>query len=90
MKLSFSVSTFNAHTHLFAISENLFHQNMQKTLRTTQRLFNNWGKSKPSGKKTVLFLMRSCSIQSLVLHSDNDRMQKSTSCDLWLSTWKWI
>jgi len=32
-------------------------------------------KSKPSGQKTVLFLMRSCSIQILVLHSDNDHIQ---------------
>jgi len=30
MKLSFPVSTFNAHTHLFAISEKLLHENMQK------------------------------------------------------------
>jgi len=63
---------------------------MQKTLRTTHNLFNNWRKIKPSGQETVLFLMRSCSIQSLVLHSDNDHMQKSTSCYLQLSTWRWI
>jgi len=25
-------------------------------LRITHNLFNNWGKPKPSGKKTVLFL----------------------------------
>jgi len=30
MKLSFPVSTFNAHTYFFAISENLLHENMQK------------------------------------------------------------
>jgi len=47
-------------------------------------------KSKPSGQKTVLFLMRSCSIQSLVLHSGNDHIQKSTSCDFRFSTWRWI
>jgi len=90
MKLSFPISTFYAHTYFFAISEKLLHENMQKTLRTTQNLFNNWGKSKPSCQKTLLFLMRSCSIQSLDLHSDNDHMQKSTSCDLQLSTWRWI
>jgi len=44
----------------------------------------------PSGQETFLFRMRSCSIQSLVLHSDNDHMQKSTSCDLRLSAWRWI
>jgi len=60
----------------------------KKTLRTTQNLFNNWGKSKPSGQNIVVFLMRSCSIQSLVLHSDNNHMQKLTSCDLRLSTWR--
>jgi len=38
----------------------------------------------------VLFLMRSCSIQSFVLHSDNDHMQKSISCDLRLSIWRRI
>jgi len=75
MKLSFSISTFNAHTYFFAISEEFFHENMSKTLRTTHNLFNNWRKSKSSGQKTVLFLVRSCSIQSLVLHSDNDHMQ---------------
>jgi len=32
--------------------------------------------------------MQSSSIQSLVLHSDNNHKQKST-CDLWLSTWRW-
>jgi len=90
MKLRFPVSTFNAHMYFFAISEKLLHENMQKTLITTQNLFNNWGKSKPSGHKTIPFLMRSCSIQSLVLHSDNDHIQNSTSCDLRLSTWRWI
>jgi len=30
--------------------------------------------------------MRSCSVQSLGLHSDNDHMQKSTLCVLRLST----
>jgi len=90
MKLSFPVSTFNAHAYFFAISGKRLHESMQKTLRTTQNLFNNRGKSKPSGQKTVLFLMRSCSIQSLVLHSDNDHMQKSTSCAFQLSTWRWM
>jgi len=49
---------------------------MYKTQGTTQNLFNNWGKSKPNGQKTVLFLLRSCSIQSLMLHSDNDQICK--------------
>jgi len=90
MELCIPVSTFNALTYFCAIYEKLLHENMQRTLRTTQNLFKNWGKSKPSGQKTVLFLMRSCSIQSLVLHSDNDHMQQSTSCDLRLSTWRWM
>jgi len=80
MKLSFPVGTFNAHAYFFAISEKLLHENMHKTLRTKHNSFNNWGKSKPSGQKTVPFLMRSCSIQSLVLHWNNDHMLKSTSC----------
>jgi len=88
MKLSFPISTFNAHAYFFAISEKLLHEKMQKTLRTTQNLFNNRGKIKANGKKTVHFLMRSCSVQSLVLHSDNDHVQKSTSCDLRLTTWR--
>jgi len=46
MKSSFLISAFNAHTYFFAISENLLHENMQKTPRTTQNLFNNWGKIK--------------------------------------------
>jgi len=90
MKLSFLVSTFYAHTYFFAISEKLSHENTQKILRTTQNLFNKRGKSKPCCQKAVLFLMRSCSIQSLVLHSDNDHMQKSTPCALRLSIWRWI
>jgi len=36
MKLSFPISTFNAHTYCFAISEKRLHENMQKTLRITQ------------------------------------------------------
>jgi len=90
MKLCFPIRTFNAHAYVFAISEKRLHEKKQKTLRTTQNLFKNWGKIKANGKKTVHFLMRSCSIQSLLLHSDNDHMQKSRSCDLWLSTWRWI
>jgi len=46
MKLSFLISTFNAHKYFFAISKKLLHENMQKTLRTTQNLFNNWGQIK--------------------------------------------
>jgi len=88
MKLSFLISALNADTYFFAIFEKLLHENMQKTLRTTQNLFKTEEKSKPSGQETVLFLMRSCSIQNLVLHSDNDHMQKSASCDLRLSTWR--
>jgi len=36
MKLSFLISTFNAHTYFFAISEKRLHENMQEILRTTQ------------------------------------------------------
>jgi len=74
MKLSFPISTFNAHTYFFAISKKRLHENMHKTLRITHNLFSNWKKSKPSGQKTDFFIMRSCSIQSLVLHSGNDHM----------------
>jgi len=31
MKLSFPISTFNAHTYVFAIPEKLLHENKQKT-----------------------------------------------------------
>jgi len=30
MKLSFTISAFNAHTYFFAKSEKLLHENMQK------------------------------------------------------------
>jgi len=33
MKLSFPVSTFNAHAYFFARSENLLHENMQKSTK---------------------------------------------------------
>jgi len=46
MKLSFPSSTFNAYTYFFAISKKRLHENMQKTLRTTQNLINNWGEIK--------------------------------------------
>jgi len=36
VKLSFPISTFNAHTYVFVISEKLLHENIQETLRTTQ------------------------------------------------------
>jgi len=87
MKLSFPVSTFNAHTYFCAISEKLSHENMQKIPRTTQNLFNKWGKSKPSCQKAVIFLMESCSALSLVLHSDSNHIQKSTSRDFRLRLW---
>ena len=90
MKLSFPISACNTHTYFFATSENLLYENMQKTPRTTQNYLTTEEKSKPSGTKTVLFLTRSCSIQSLVLHSDNDHRQKSRSCNVRLSKWRWI
>jgi len=46
MKLSFPIRTFNAHTYFCAISEKPLYENMQKTLRTAQNLFNTWGKIK--------------------------------------------
>jgi len=33
MKLSFPVSTFNAHTYFFVISEKRLHENMQKNTK---------------------------------------------------------
>jgi len=33
MKLSFPISTFNAHTYLFGISEKLLHENTQKNTK---------------------------------------------------------
>jgi len=89
MKLNFAISTFNVHTYYFARSEKLLHENKQKTLRTTNNLFNNGENQSQVVRKTVFFLMRSCSIQRLVLHWDNDHIQKSTSCDFRLSTWRW-
>ena len=41
MKLSFPVSTFDAHMYFFAISEKRCMKICKKTLRTTQKLFNN-------------------------------------------------
>jgi len=88
MKLSVPISTFNAHTYFLARSEKLLHENKQKTPRTTKNLFNNWENQSQAVRKQF-FPMRSCSIQRLVLHSDNNHKQKSTSCDLRLSTWRW-
>jgi len=45
-------------------------------------------KNTASAQKIFPFLMRSCSIHILVLHSGNSHMQKSISCYLRLSTWR--
>jgi len=63
MKLSFPISTFNAHTYFFAISEKRLHENMQKTLRTTHNLFNNWGNNKARRSENSYF---SCVVASKV------------------------
>jgi len=55
MKLRFPVSTFNAHAYFCAISEKRLHENMQKILRTTQNLFNNWGKIKAKRSENRYF-----------------------------------
>jgi len=73
MKLSFPISTFNVHTYFFAISEKRLHENMQKTLRTTLNLFNNWGKIKAKRSENSSF-SHVVESQSLVLHSDNNHM----------------
>jgi len=51
----------------------LLNKNLQNILRTTYNLFNNWRKNAASTQKTFLFLMRSCSIHILVLHSFRQR-----------------
>jgi len=56
MKLSFPVSIFNAHIYFFAISEKRLHENLQKAPRTTQNLFNNWGKSSQEVRKQFFSL----------------------------------
>jgi len=53
-------------------------------LRTTYNLFNKWENSTASDQKTFHFLIRSCCIQILALHSGNGHMQKSTLCYLQL------
>jgi len=55
MKLSFPISTFNAHTHFFARFEKLLHENMQKELRTTKNLFNNWEFQSQAVRKQFFF-----------------------------------
>jgi len=55
MKLSFPVSTFNAHTYFFARSEKLLHENMENTLRTTKNLFNNWDNQSQAVRKQFFF-----------------------------------
>jgi len=40
MKLRFPISTFNENAYFFAISKNIWHENMQITLRTTKNVFN--------------------------------------------------
>jgi len=41
MKLSFPISTFNAHAYFFAVSEKRLQEDMQKILRITHELVNN-------------------------------------------------
>jgi len=87
MKLSFLIRTFNAQrTYFFAISGKLLCENMQKH-KEPHRIYLTTEENKSQAVRTVFFLMQSCSIRSLVLHSDNDHMQKSTSCVCGLAHW---
>jgi len=91
MKLSLPNRTFNAqHTYFFAISGKLLRENMQKHYKPHIIYLTTEENKSQAVRKQFFFLMRSCSIRRLVLHSDNDYMQKSTSCDLRLSTRRWI
>jgi len=54
-KLSFAISTFNAHTYCFARSEKLLHENRQKALRTTNNLFNDWENQSQAVRKQFFF-----------------------------------
>jgi len=57
MKLGFPVSTFNAHTYVFAISQKLLHENTQKNAENHTIYLTTGEKSKPSGQKIVLCFM---------------------------------
>jgi len=57
MKLSFPISTFNAHTYFFAISEKLLHDNMKKNAKKHTICLTTEEKSKPGDQKIVIFLM---------------------------------
>jgi len=48
-------SPYNAHTYFFARSEKLLHENMQKTLRTANDLFNNWENQTQAIRKQFFF-----------------------------------
>jgi len=87
MKLSFPVRAFNAHTYFFAISEKRLHENMQKNIKNHAEFIQELRTNQSQAVRKQFFFL-CCGIQSLVLHSDNDHMQKSTSCDLQLSTWR--
>jgi len=54
MKLSFPISTFNAHTYFFAKSEKRLHENKQKTLRTT-KIYLTTEKIKPKRSENSSF-----------------------------------
>jgi len=51
----FALPPADAHAYFFAIAEKLLHENMQKTLRTTHNLFNNWGKIKAKRSENSYF-----------------------------------
>ena len=55
MKSNFPVTTFNAHTYFFAISEKFLHENKQKTLRTTKNLCNNCENQSQAVRKQFFF-----------------------------------
>jgi len=79
----FPICTFNAYAYFFIISEKTSYIKIYKKYYEPHRIYlTTEEKPKPSGQKTVPFLMQSCSIQILVLHSGNGHMQKSTGCYL--------
>jgi len=87
MKLSFPISTFNAHTYFFARSEKRLHENKQKTLRTTKNLFYNWENQSQAVRKQFFI---SCEVvASKVWCNIRTRItSKKSTCDLRLSTWR--
>ena len=88
MKLSFPVSTFNAHTYSFAMSEKCLHEICKKHEEPHRMYLTTEENQSQAVRKQFFFLCEVVASKVWCHIRTNDYMQKLTSCDFRLSTWR--